>query len=391
MINKVIWFNKSKGLFFRKARVGIVGDILYLYLDDVNQLERIYTKYGLEPESILVVEVHFLGDRNCLFRYILKELDILLKKEGDFRIVSSYSSNHGCFIRSKSQIQNEFSLSTDGRYQLTTSYNSHSVLSLTYKKLKNTLKVVDAIDKWSFGIITNGKKQEQVENLVRSIQNLNIPNYEVLICGTFLITSEHMESVVVIDDVITDDLRAPISVKKNKIASLAKFENLILLHDRYVFPLDWYENMLVYGNYYELLIIKNIGPSGGRVNDWSSFYGMPSQIKGLSRLLPYSSWNEEWFSQGGIVVIKRSIYNRLSIDERLFWGELEDVQFSKKAQLEGYFCYLDINNSIFTYSDRILESRLYEKIWTLKFKQFVRGFLVYSKNLSTYYKNFFRQ
>lgn len=370
---KIIWSN------FKKKPL---NDTLYLSFDDVNHLERIWKKYKLTPESIEEVHIDFLADRHKLVRYIIKELDILLKVGGEFVINSTKTTYHGNYIRSLDQIKFEFSVSTNGRYSMKMKTNHKRHNSLVYSKKKNTLLQNDSIGKWSFGIITNGKKNKQVEDLIDSIVSQNIPDYEIIICGNF---KSDKIPVIIIDDIIIDsEIRAPITIKKNKIVQRAKYENLMLLHDRYLLPDDWFRNMTSYGNYFDLLTFPNIGSKGGSVNDWGMHKGKPQQIGGFSQIshqLSYNTWSDDWYSQGGLLVIKKNLYNDIVLDNRLFWGELEDIQFSKIANLKGLFYYVDINNKIFTFSDRLKErnSNLFYKLGSLLY-------FIYKKFIN--YKNY---
>lgn len=372
---KIIWSNSKQ-----KSE----KDTLYLSIDDINHLERIWTKYKIIPQSIDEVQINFIVDRHKLIRFIIKELDILLVVGGKFLITSTHNSFHGNFIRSLDQIKYEFSVSTNGRYNMLQQKINKRQNNLVYTKQKNTLLLTDSIDKWSFGIITNGKKNKQVEDLIDSIVSQNIPNYEIIICGDFKSDNQH---IVLIDDVkIENEIRGPITIKKNKIVQQAKYENLMLLHDRYLLPNDWFQRMKNYGNYFDLLAIPNIGPNGGRVNDWGEYNGKPSQIyRKTSAILPYSTWSDGWYSQGGLLVIKKNLYNLIKLDNRLFWGELEDVQFSQLANLNGLFYYIDVQNKIFTFSDRLIEFGQIDKLTSLK--KHVYFYIVKIKNMINYFLN----
>jgi hypothetical protein len=372
---KIIWSNSKQ-----KSE----KDTLYLSIDDINHLERIWTKYKIIPQSIDEVQINFIVDRHKLIRFIIKELDILLVVGGKFLITSTHNSFHGNFIRSLDQIKYEFSVSTNGRYNMLQQKINKRQNNLVYTKQKNTLLLTDSIDKWSFGIITNGKKNKQVEDLIDSIVSQNIPNYEIIICGDFKSDNQH---IVLIDDVkIENEIRGPITIKKNKIVQQAKYENLMLLHDRYLLPNDWFQRMKNYGNYFDLLAIPNIGPNGGRVNDWGEHNGKPSQIyRETSHVLPYNTWSDGWYSQGGLLVIKKNLYNLIKLDNRLFWGELEDIQFSQLANLNGLFYYIDVQNKIFTFSERLIEFKKINKF--SYFKKHVYYYIVKIKNMAIHYLN----
>jgi len=85
-MKKAIWAHKVTKI--NKA------DTLYLSSKDINHLARIYNKYSIKPESLYEVKVDYLLDRHHLIRYIIKELDILLKKGGRFIINSTYTARH---------------------------------------------------------------------------------------------------------------------------------------------------------------------------------------------------------------------------------------------------------------------------------------------------------
>jgi len=385
MYKKVIWgYKKTKH----------ANDVLYLNKRDINHLERIYNKYNIKPESLNEVQIDYLADREPLIRFIIKELDILLKPKGRLIVNSTLSNVHANFIRSKSQIKYEVSVSTNGRYILYDQTLNKKKITLSYVKKTPTLKQKDSIDKWSFGIITNGAKNDQVRNLVESIIIQEIPDYEILICGPFE-NNENYPNIKVLDDVLIEsETRGPITHKKNKIAREAQYENVFILHDRYLLPGDWFDKMKAYGNFFDLLTFPNIGPNGGRVIDWGQYNGKPSQLfTEYSYLLNYYKHSEHWYSQGGLILIKKSLFLSNLLDENLFWDELEDVQFSQIGNLKGWFFNIDVNNKIFTKSDRLSESQLKENSFFVriiaKLKRLTRYFLVRSLNLYYHIKNIY--
>ena len=316
---------------------------------------RFYKKNDILLESVKEITILFLADRHPKIRLIIKELDNVLKVGGLLKIIATDSIGHANGLRSLSQIKSEFSISTGGRYRLLAETGNNKV-SLTYEKVESFQAENDSITNWSFGIITNGKNSNNVNNLISSINRQKIPNYEILICGPHY--SDDPKVKVFDIEVDAKDIRAPITRKKNQIAENAIHENMIILHDRYLFPEDWYKKMIEYGNVYEMLVIPNIGQNGGRVNDWIAFYGLPGQSFSYgTSLLSYKENTESAYMQGGLMIIKRSIFNSMKLNENLYWGELEDVVFSKIAHLCGYYIYVDQNNKIYTNSLRLKEKK----------------------------------
>ena len=164
----------------------------------------------------------------------------------------------------------------------------------------------------------------------------------------------------------------------------------MILHDRYLLSDDWFQNMKKYGNYFDMLTMPNIGPNGGRVNDWGEHLGQPSEIyKEVFHFLPYEKWSIGWYSQGGMLIIKKYLYILHSLDNRLHWDELEDIQFSQIGNLSGWFYYLDVNNKVYTYSDRIKEKRMGKFIYIYRLKNLllIKFLIVRLINIYNHFRN----
>lgn len=348
---KILWSLKK-----RKAN----NYDLALSTKDINNLNRVYKSKNIYPESVEAVTAAYILDRNPSIRYIIKELDILLKIDGKFKIIFTSIKNHrhATGVRSEMQIMHEFSVSTSGRYVLETKVKRKTYTILTYTKKISTLLENDSIENWSFGIITNGQNNESVKSLVKSIIDQNIPKFEVNISGPNPYNNELPKHVNIVKDVdIFPDLRGPISKKKNILINVSKFENLCILHDRYLLPKNWYSKMKEYGNYFDFLEIPNKNLSQKRAPYHQVYYHNIADI--YFRYNPFLSENKSspsQFLQGGSITGKKSIISRNLFLDHLHWGEFEDVHFSKKHYLDGSLIYLDTNNHFITNSNRFKDS-----------------------------------
>ena len=247
--------------------------------------DRLYKKYNLVPEAQDSVKIEFILQESKFIRILIKELDILLKVTGLFEMVLIDNQAHSTYSRSKEQVKYEFAIATNGRYKLISSESKNGTVTLGYKKHNNVIIEGDSIDKWSFGIITDGRKNSWVLELISSIHAQDFPHYEIIICGPTPFGEKEAqvnEKIYIIDDVnYDDDIRAPISHKKNAIIREAKYNNLCIVHDRYLLPETWYKNFKKYGNYFDALCLKNLTPSGDRYGvDWMKFsYPLTSRFK----------------------------------------------------------------------------------------------------------------
>ena len=106
--------------------------------------------------------------------------------------------------------------------------------------------------KFTFGIITKNKnnfgnddpsssEKNNIMKCIESINNLEIPEYEIIIVGG--------ENIYNQDNIIHfefDDTINPlwITAKKNIITKNAKYDNIVFTHDYVEFLSDWYDGFL---------------------------------------------------------------------------------------------------------------------------------------------------
>lgn len=184
---------------------------------------------------------------------------------------------------------------------------------------------------FTFGIITDGSNDNFLNTIIDSIERQNIPDekYEVIIVGNSNVQSRKNTRVINFNESIKQSW---ITKKKNIITSESKFENIVFLHD-YIQLLDgWYSGFIQYGN--DFLACMNIilNADNTRFRDWTVFPPYQNvQATGVRRyLLPYTVTNlsnYQYFS-GAYFVCKKKIMMEIPLNERLSWGEGEDVEWS---------------------------------------------------------------
>jgi hypothetical protein len=325
------------------------ADALLINLRDFDHRKQLFQTHKLLPESFDKITIEFILQKSKYIRHLIKQLDILLKKGGELEVVLVDSTAHSSSYRSREQVKYEFSVATNGRYRLFSKHTDKGILKLTYTKLKQTLPENDSIDKWSFGIITNGAKNDWVLELINSIEVQKIPKFEIIICGPSPFENETEKQphyFKIIDDVkLENEIRPPICHKKNKIIEVAEYNNLCILHDRYILPENWFHNFCKYGNYFDALNLKTVDANGNRFGvDWMKFtFPLTNRYK-INRTLLFSEWQHEAIIPGGSIVVKKHLITNFMLDERLFWDEMEDMQFSKMAYLNGLLINVDPNN-----------------------------------------------
>jgi len=219
------------------------------------------------------------------------------------------------------------------------------------QKTKAALAENDNIDSWTFGIITNGKRNKAMEEIIQSIHQQQIPNYEIIVCGTYFNRREGNFRYI---NFTEHDERGWLTKKKNLIAEVAKHENLVIIHDRMVFQPGWHEGMKRWGNYFDALscitLFKFLNAQL-RAFDWLAHD--PETIKvppvrnpllraagsrGVARsemALHYDDWDRRVVMCGSMTIVKHSLWKLAPWDERLFWVNYDDVNISQRITDDG--------------------------------------------------------
>ena len=255
---------------------------------------------------------------------------------------------------------------------------------IVLQKTKSVLVKGDSIEKWTFGIITAGTTDPQVDVCVGSILGLRIPKFEIIICGVYNGKYKKNKNVKFI---YFDSVLPWITKKKNLICEKAKYENLAIIHDRYSFDKNWYEGAKKYGNYFEVLSCVFHDPLGRRAQDWIT-YGIPLRpfskypFSGGGGNMEYQDWDID-VNMGGYCVLKKSVWKKCPWDERLLLWQAEDMKISGDFQQAGFVPRFNPYSNAKTAGEQYGEYQLKYKFNTQKlgrptsipFKALVRYYL----------------
>lgn len=176
---------------------------------------------------------------------------------------------------------------------------------------------------FTFGIITGGNSDANIQKVIDSIRLQNIPKYEIIIMGRSDISGNDIISIPFDESIKT----AWITKKKNLIAQLAKYENVVLLHDYVVLSKGWYEGFLRFGNSFKICMNRILTTDGRRYRDHVIFKECLPQI---NTLLPYGcnltpAISKLTYISGTYYIIKKKTALEYPLDERLVLFQGEDV------------------------------------------------------------------
>ena len=206
---------------------------------------------------------------------------------------------------------------------------------------------------FTFGIVTSGGAEANITKIIESIISNNIPNYEIIIVGDVKLDKRRENENIIFVAFDESERAGWITRKKNRIVSIAKYENIVLLHDYICFAPDWYSGFIKFGNNFEWCVTKIVNTNGARYRDYTLFphevpflgisYSPGKDIDSYFNkncLLPYNFKNNEktnkyMYISGAYYVIKKSIAEQYPLDEKLVWGRGEDVELSKRLGANG--------------------------------------------------------
>lgn len=185
--------------------------------------------------------------------------------------------------------------------------------------------------KYTFGITTDYKNKDQLTEVLKSIEDLNIPEYEIIIIGNGSIRGNNKLKCIPFDE---EQKPGWTTRKKNILAQSAYYENVVLMHDYYVFDKDWYKNMVDFSKHinWDICSCQQLLITGQRhFTDWVVW---DDPIFPRYSALPYDEWTRIPFMyiSGGFIQAKKHVLVDNPFDENLVHGQAEDVEWSLRVR-----------------------------------------------------------
>ncbi len=255
---------------------------------------------------------------------ILKEMLISCKREG-FLIVEAKNSA----VISFPEFVKEAKLLMQDKAGLRK--EDHHEKVLVFQKTKSLLEQGDSISKFTFGIISNGKRNEQIDQQIEAIKQFKIPEYEIIVCGLYKETKDKKINYIFFDAYD----KGWITAQKNLILENAKYENVVVMHDRILPQKDFYQGLKKYGNYFEILSCKITNQQGERCGDWIT-HGNPLDKPPRIGLLEYKDWDKDIWLDGAFYIMKKSVWRQVQWNEALFWNQAEDMKLAQGWKEKGF-------------------------------------------------------
>jgi hypothetical protein len=322
----------------------------------INETVGLLTKGGLARFSCLKFEKEYLDDlKNFLNTNFIKENTKIyyIQKNKNFE-KKNFEFNKLLFL-------NQFDLVLEKKVSFS-------------KKLGN-------LNEWTFGIVTNGSRDKLINNIINAIQSLKIIYKEIIICG---ITNVKLNKKIKYIKFDSKEKKGWITKKKNLIINNSKYCNIAIIHDRVLFNSDFVSGIKKWGNYFFHITTKQYYKNK-RTHDWIVNAKYQNKPLSFAWLMDYKDWNNNSFISGQLHIGKKFIFQKYKWDEKLFWGQSEDVVLSKKINDSGYlnrfnpYSSVKLLNSRFNHLPKILFSS--KKLSKIKYGNIfiIFGRFIYSK------------
>lgn len=201
---------------------------------------------------------------------------------------------------------------------------------------------------FTFGIITSGTEDDKINKIIDSIENQNIPTYEVVIVGNSKVSRSKTRVVQFNDNIVPKW----VTRKKNIITNLAKYENVVYLHDYIYFSDGWYQAFLKFGNDFDMCMSRITNFDGSRFRDWCICPWDNPQIMDAvgpdkKCILPYDEerFKKHMYFSGAYWVAKKKLMQQFPLNEQLVWGQGEDVFWSCQVR-QNYEFSMNVESEV---------------------------------------------
>ena len=237
---------------------------------------------------------------------------------------------------------------------------------VVFEKIKKLPAEQDAgMDKWTFGIPVGPDDATLLNSLIERILSFDDIEKEIVLCGKPGKNFKYRNNV----RIVGEDIPAPpvqISKKKNLIIKEAKYNNLCILHDRVMLPVDFISQMRRYGDYYSFTTLQSM-----YFDDYYNFvpirysdYNAVHFKMGVSKLYQVSenmnvdivksleaffsaiekqgfvyasplNYSCRMYPTGSLYILKKSVGLTCLLNENLAWEQFEDVEYGMRMNERG--------------------------------------------------------
>ena len=217
---------------------------------------------------------------------------------------------------------------------------------------------------WSFCIVTAPGNEQILSKAIKMInQEMLSASHEIIVIGNPNLNSSDFENTqfipfkedifcisftkkAIIRAIRTKSLKplffryGAICHKKNLAAKHAQYDKLCVMHDYVGIESGWIEGFEKFGDDWDVAMNIILNKNGARHRDWMA-WDHPAITNGSrgggACLIPYNKYTMYMYISGTYFCVKKDFFIDNPLDERLFWGEGEDVEWSLRVREKTQF------------------------------------------------------
>lgn len=374
--NGILPAKRSKKLRLGEFAVG--SDEAFISISNYNHVSLFVSSTA--PSQYGEIEISLPDSAVPKLRPLLRDADWLLETGGVLKIhtTSSHAKHEAYRILSE-------------RFLLTITDDDIIAKKLADKKIPEY-----GNSKWSICVVSGGNNENKLEKVIESVSQAEFADVELLIVGPKpkLQLPEFARHIDFTESEL--DPRFPIVEKKNLCARLAKFDNLLIIHDRFWLSPSWAQAILSLRADWDVLVfpVRIADKPELSLQDWCAYSNDSRAKRGSETLFNYhltypfnyknlrhhslelNEYDNGVMSCGGSFAVRKEILLQTPIDSRLRWAEIEDGDWSERLIAKGNIISLAPTAQLYTRSDWKNGTRRWGSIkfqrTYLKFKSEVR-------------------
>ncbi len=188
----------------------------------------------------------------------------------------------------------------------------------------------DRASGFSFCLITDGRRPQQLAEEIATIRALQLPAYEIIVSGHVPFA---IDDVRVIDSA-EHALAGQLGAMRNRACAAARYDHLIVADDDMRFHPDFangLRHLVTHAADIDVLCVRLLNPDGTRYWDWATSGGPRGHT-----LLDYDDTDSFVYVTGGLAVMKAIVHAAVQWDgERGFYAG-EDLDWSARVRDAGF-------------------------------------------------------
>mgnify|MGYP001271633294 CR=1 FL=1 len=303
-----------------------IDDSLYMDLSSIRDNTRQPSLHSMF-DAVFICDPHISNSSH--WETILDEI-VRFTKNRAVIIIHARSTKNTSVWGMKSFISDKINLSSKLLSQQIIS-RTESVFEMELTRERNYSK------NWSIGIPSNGKKTASVIALVNSIEiarnflqskaNIEIET-DIMIVGKKDKVFDNYP-VRFFEQSLDKSLGA-LGEKKYIISNNAIYENILLIHDRYKLDRSFFLGFEKWGYDFEFCTTQQYDSKGKIYDPLLYIENFDRADIQMYRVHDQSYPCPNLYINGGLIIVKKSIVNKINFNPVLLQAEAEDIDFAKK-------------------------------------------------------------